>query len=81
MKERIEKLAAASAQKKVGPWIGEAIRQRMEREGHIEGTPAYDIRAEALSAAELVGEDAVLTALRQVKASVFSVVAEERSAS
>ncbi len=40
----------------------------LEQRGCLPGTPAHDIRAEALSAAEIAGPDAVLKALRSVKA-------------
>lgn len=40
--------------------------------GKLPGTPAHDIRAEALSAAEIAGADVVLAALRAVKSKGYA---------
>jgi hypothetical protein len=58
--------AAKAANQKVAPYIADATRARLTAEGHLPGTPAHDIRAEALSAAEIAGADVVLAALRAV---------------
>ena len=70
--KELQKIAANSLQKKIGPWIREAVNQRLEREGFIPGTPAFDVRAEAASAAEFAGADKVLAALRALKADHYS---------
>jgi hypothetical protein len=44
------------------------VQAELQKAGKLPGTPAHDIRAEALSAAEIAGPDAVLKALRSVKA-------------
>jgi hypothetical protein len=65
----LQEIAAKSPQKRVGPWIREAVNQRLEREGYLPGSPAYDLRVEALRAAEIAGPDAVLRALRSLNSS------------
>lgn len=64
----VEKAVKDRGEEKLSPYIAEAVMQRLEREGYLPGTPAFDVRAEAASAAEIAGPDAVLKALRSVKA-------------
>lgn len=54
------------------PYIAEAVRRRLESEGHLPGTPAHDIRDEALAAAEIAGPQRVLAALQAVKAEAYA---------
>lgn len=68
----VEVAVKASDEKKVGPYLAEALRRRLSAEGHLPGTPAHDIRAEALSAAEIAGADVVLAALRAVKSKGYA---------
>lgn len=72
----VEAAAKSSPQKKVGPYIAEAVRQRLTAEGHLPGTPAYDISAEARSAAEVAGAEKVLAALRKVTADAYKAPVE-----
>lgn len=51
----VETAAAASAEKKVGPYIAEAVRRRLEREGMLPGDPQAEVLA---SAGEVGFEDA-----------------------
>ena len=44
--------AAEAAGQKRNSYITDAVRERMRREGHVPGTPAHDIRAAAVAAAE-----------------------------
>lgn len=67
--EIVEAAASTSPEKKVGPYITEAVRQRLEREGFIPNTPRSAVRDLALAAAETAGEEAVIAALTAVKAS------------
>lgn len=53
----------ASSEKKPGPYIAEAVRQRMAREGMLPGNPA----AELLASANEVGMEAALAALANLK--------------
>lgn len=55
--------ARISKEAKVGPYIAEAVRQRMAREG----TAVPDPRAELFAAAEEVGIDNALAALAAVR--------------
>jgi hypothetical protein len=57
----IEGVAATSPEKKVGPWITEACRQRLEREGLLPNNP----RAEVLAAIEEIGVDRAIEVLRK----------------
>jgi hypothetical protein len=59
----LQRIAAQSPQRKVGPWIGEAIRQRLEREGLLPGTPVYNVRELAAQAADVIGADRVIAML------------------
>lgn len=47
----VETVAPLSPEKKVGPWIAEAIRQRLQREGHL----SHDVAAELAAAVDEVG--------------------------
>jgi hypothetical protein len=57
----VEAAARISPEKKVAPYIAEAVRQRMAREGTLPTDP----RAELLAAAEEVGMDRALDALKR----------------
>lgn len=59
--ETVENAAKASPEQKVGPYIVEAVRQRMAREGTLPGNPY----AELLSAAEEIGVDQALDAVKR----------------
>ena len=48
--KELQKIAANSLQKKIGPWIREAVNQRLEREGFIPGTPAFVGKVASVSA-------------------------------
>jgi hypothetical protein len=62
-------LAAAkiSGEKRPGTYITGAVRQRLERDGYVKGTPKADIRLIALATAEVIGEERVLAALEGAK--------------
>lgn len=62
--DTVEGIAKTSPEKKVGPWIAEAIRQRLEREGKLPGDPA----AEVVAAAEEIGFARAAEILRAAKA-------------
>lgn len=72
--------AAKAAGQKIAPYIAEAVRRRLESEGHIPGTPAHDVREEALAAAELVGTDRVLSALKGLRAEAYAAASEKTEA-
>jgi hypothetical protein len=76
--ERIQEIAAVSPQKRVSPWIGEAIRQRLEREGLLPGSPSAD---SARLAAELSrpGKPAEIVAakLREAAVEIARLVEKE----
>jgi hypothetical protein len=59
--ETVGKAAGASTEKKVGPYIKEAVMQRLEREGMLPGNP----HAEIIAAAEEVGIETALLALKR----------------
>ena len=59
--------AAEAAGQKRNSYITDAVRERMRREGHVPGTPAHDIRAAAVAAAEIAGPEAVLAALQRLR--------------
>ncbi len=61
------KKAAAAVGERPSPYIASAVRERMRREGHIPGTPAFDLRMEAQAAAEVAGPERVLAALRELR--------------
>jgi hypothetical protein len=48
---------------KEGPWIREAITQRLRAEGRLPGTPVYNVRELAAQAADVIGADRVITML------------------
>lgn len=56
----VERAAKVSPEKKVGPYISEAIRQRLERDGMLPTLP----HGELVALAEEIGLDAALSALR-----------------
>lgn len=60
--EELQKIAANSLQKKIGPWIREAVNQRLEREGFIPGTKEH-ARREKLAILEKTLSDAEIDAL------------------
>lgn len=57
----IEIAAGASEEKRVSPYVLEAIRQRMSREGMLPGNP----RAEINAAIDEMGVDSALDVLRR----------------
>jgi hypothetical protein len=59
--DAFETAVKASAEKKQGPYIAEAVRQRMEREGMLPGNP----HAELVAAAEEVGIEHAVSALKR----------------
>jgi hypothetical protein len=61
--ETIENAARVSDEKKVGPYVAEAVRQRLAREGMLPGNP----HAEIIAAAEEIGVDRALDALRRAQ--------------
>jgi hypothetical protein len=61
--ETIETAAKASPEKKVGPYITEAVMQRLSREGMLPGNP----QAELIAAAEEVGIENAISALQNMK--------------
>jgi len=61
MAEAVEKAAKSSPEEKVGPYMAEAVRQRMEREG----TLAHNPRAILIAAAEEVGIEHAVAALQR----------------
>lgn len=61
MAKQVDLAAKASEQKRPGPYIAEAVRQRMQREGMLRGDP----RAELICAAEEVGVENALIVLRR----------------
>lgn len=59
--EAVESAAAVSTEKKPSPYIAEAVRQRLAREGMLPGNP----RAEINAAIEEVGVDRALEVLKK----------------
>jgi predicted hydrolase (HD superfamily) len=59
----VDAAAVVSPEKKPSPYIAEAVRQRLSREGMLPGNP----RAEINAAIEEVGVDRALEALRKEK--------------
>jgi hypothetical protein len=59
--EAVELASKASPEKKPSPYIAEAVRQRMAREGMLPGNPT----AELIGFAQEIGLDAALTALKR----------------
>lgn len=59
--------AAKISEQSESAYIADAVRERMRREGHVPGNPAFDIRAEALSTAEVVGAETVIRSLRRLR--------------
>lgn len=57
----IELAAGASEEKRISPYVLEAIRQRLAREGMLPG----NVRAELLAAVEEMGVDRALEVLRR----------------
>lgn len=55
----VESAALSSPEKKVGPYIAEAIRLRLERDGMLPGDP----QAEVLAAAQQLGFDEAVQVL------------------
>jgi hypothetical protein len=53
--------AKLSTEKKPGPWIGEAVRQRLERDGQLPCDP----NAELITLAEALGHESACRALRE----------------
>ncbi len=58
----VEKAAKASGSEKVSPYIAEAVRQRLEREGHLPGTKQH-ARREMLAILDQTMSDEQLSAL------------------
>lgn len=63
----IKAAAKACADRRVGTYIGAAVRQRLEREGFVPGVPTTDVRSIALATAEVIGEQKVLEVLDAAK--------------
>lgn len=59
--QSVKDAASVSAQKQVGPYIVEAVRQRMARDGMMPGNP----KAELLAAVEEIGVEPALEILRR----------------
>lgn len=59
--EAVTAAASNSTEKKVAPWLAEAARQRLEREGMLPGNP----NAEVLAAANEVGLSKAVEVLRK----------------
>jgi len=59
MATNVELAAKASPQKKVGPYIAEAVRQRLERDGML----PEDHHAEIIAAADEIGVEKALAIL------------------
>lgn len=57
----VENAAAVAEEKKVGPWLANAAKDRLEREGLMPGNP----KAEILAAVEEIGVERALKILRQ----------------
>jgi hypothetical protein len=57
----VEAAAKVSPEKKTGPYIAEAVRQRMGREGMLPGNP----HAELIAAADEVGVENAVAALKR----------------
>lgn len=62
----VEKAAASSPQKKVGPWIAEACRMRLAAEGRMPGTPEADARAKFDEALKRHGAAPVLAKIDEL---------------
>ncbi len=65
--ESAVRAAAEAAGQKASPYAAQAIRERMRREGHVPGTPAFDLRTEVVAAAEVAGPERVMAALRDLR--------------
>jgi hypothetical protein len=61
MAQTVESAAKASPQKKVGPYITEAVMQRLSREGMLPGNP----HAQLIAVAEDIGVEKSLAVLAQ----------------
>jgi hypothetical protein len=72
MADALGEALKSAPEKKPGPYVTEAVRRRLEIEGHLPGTPAHDIRAEALAACEAAGPEVTLAALRGVTAAALA---------
>ena len=72
----VEAAAKASSAKKVGPYIAEAVMQRLEREGMMPGNPT----AEILAVANEVGHEDSLIALRNLQRRKARAATERRAA-
>jgi hypothetical protein len=57
----VETAAKNSPEDKVGPWLAEAAKQRLEREGLMPGDP----KAEILAAVSQIGTERALEVLRE----------------
>jgi hypothetical protein len=64
----IVKRAIGETKEKPAEYVSNAIRERMRREGHMPGTPAHDVRSEAVATCNVVGPEATLQALRALRA-------------
>ena len=57
----------ASGDRKPGTYLAVAVRQRLERDGFMVGTPSVDVGAVAQATAEIVGQERVLQVLESAK--------------
>lgn len=55
--EVIKTAAAAETGGKVAPWLGEAARQRLEREGRLPGSARAQVLSEMVDLIEVLGPE------------------------
>lgn len=65
--ERVKALNLPS----VSAYVAQLIERDLESAGILPGTPAHDVREEAVAAAEIVGPDRVLAALKGLRTEAY----------